>query len=96
MDTRRQRVLACDLLLWRAGFGKKSTFLGREICGVRCALRTVVAGRKILQLIWKRSGFHDGFLHFLGTAVDRAGLDRLNLEWGYQGGTNVEANGDPS
>lgn len=36
------------------------------------------------------------YLHFLGTAADRAGLDRLNLEWGYQGGTNVEADGDPS
>lgn len=34
------------------------------------------------------------YLHFLGTAADRAGLDRLNLEWGYQGGTKPGAEGD--
>lgn len=36
------------------------------------------------------------YLHFLGTAADRAGLDRLNLEWGYQGGTKPEAKGGQS
>lgn len=34
------------------------------------------------------------YLHFLGTAADRAGLDRLNSGWGYQGGTNSAAEGD--
>ena len=31
------------------------------------------------------------YLHFLGTAADRAGLDRLNSGWGYQGGTKPGA-----
>lgn len=34
------------------------------------------------------------YLHFLGTGADRAGLERLNLGWGYQGGTNSRATGE--
>lgn len=36
------------------------------------------------------------YLHFLGTAADRAGLDRLNSGWGYPGGTNSDEEGSGS
>lgn len=36
------------------------------------------------------------YLHFMGTGADRAGLDRLNSGWGYQGGTNSQAGGSKS
>lgn len=36
------------------------------------------------------------YLHFPGKGADRAGLDRLNLEWWYHGGTNSKTKGEQS
>lgn len=36
------------------------------------------------------------YLYFLGTGADRAGLERLNIEWGYHRGTKPDATEEQS